>query len=43
MQVVNAVENLIQQGLNHSFVHHNLLLVRLSSTMELDNVPQVVF
>ena len=42
MEVVDPVEDLVEQRLDHALVHHDLLLVGLGSAVELDDVPQVV-
>lgn len=43
VQIVNAVQYLVQQALDHPFRHHNRLFGRLCSAMEFDYVPQIVF
>ena len=40
---MNAVEDLVEQRLDHSFVDHNLLLVGLGSPVEFDDVPEIMF
>ena len=42
VEIMNPVENLVQQRLDHALVHHDLLLVGLRRTVELDDVPQVM-
>ncbi len=38
MQVVDAVQNLVEQRLDHALVHHYLSLVGLGLAVKLDNV-----
>lgn len=43
VQVVNAVQYLIQQTLDHAFRHHDRLFILFGGSVEFDDVPQVVF
>ena len=38
-----SIENLIQQGLDHSLIDHNLLFIGFCGSVEFDDVPKVVF
>ena len=42
VEVVDAVEDLVEERLDHALVDHDLLLVGLGRPVELDDVPQVV-
>ena len=42
VEVVDAVEDLVEERLDHALVDHDLLLVGLGRAVELDDVPQVV-
>ena len=42
VEVVDAVEDLVEERLDHPLVDHDLLLVGLGRPVELDDVPQVV-
>lgn len=42
MEVVDAIENLVEERLDHALVHHDLLLAGLGRPVVLDDVPEVV-
>lgn len=42
VQIVNPVQDLVQQTLDHSLRHEDRLLAGLRRPMELDDVPQIV-
>ena len=42
VEVVDSVEDLVEERLDHALVDHDLLLVGLGRAVELDDVPQVV-
>lgn len=42
VQVVDTIQDLVQQTLDHALGYHDGLLVGLGGAMELDDVPQVV-
>ena len=39
---MDSIQDLIEEGLDHSLVDHDLLLVGLGRPVELDDVPKVV-
>lgn len=43
MKIVNAIQDLVEETLDHSLGHCHWLLSRLGCPMEFNYVPQVVF
>jgi hypothetical protein len=41
MEIVDSVENLIEQRLDHALVNHHSLLVGLGGTVEFDDVLKI--